>query len=104
MKMDANQLTTLSAMILSASLLAGCHKNNQTQSATANAPSPALGGERTVLEQSISAWTSGDRAGAVSQFLQIDWTKGNPFSSGSILHYSEAEFAALPPETRAKLG
>jgi hypothetical protein len=87
--------------VLSASLLAGCGKNNQTQSA--KAPSPALSSERTALEQSIAAWTSGDKAGAVSQFLQIDWTKGKPFSSGSILHYSEAEFAALPPETRAKL-
>src|SRR5262245_20664379 len=100
--MNANQLTTLSAMVLSASLLAGCGKNNQTQSA--KAPPQASSGERTALEQSISAWTSGDKAGAVAQFLQIDWTKGKPFSSGSILHYSEAEFAALPPETRAKLG
>src|SRR5262245_1174911 len=100
--MNANPLTTLSAMVLSASLLAGCGKNNQTQSA--KDPPQASSVERTALEQSISAWTSGDKAGAVSQFLQIDWAKGKPFSSGSILHYSEAEFAALPPETRAKLG
>jgi hypothetical protein len=87
-------------MLLSASLLAGCGKN-QTQSA--KAPPQASSGERTALEQSISAWTSGDKAGAVSQFLQIDWTKGKPFSSGSILHYTEAEFAALPSDTRTKL-
>src|SRR5262245_51552455 len=100
--MNANPLTTLSAMVLSASLLAGCGKDNQTQSA--KAPPQASSSERSALEQSISAWAGGDKAGAVSQFLQIDWTKGKPFSSASILHYSEAEFAALPPETRAKLG
>src|SRR5262249_31098287 len=87
-KMNANQLITLWAMVLG-TLLTGCGKNNQTQSA--KAPPQASSGERTALEQSISVWTSGDKGGAVSQFLQIDWTKGKPFSSGSVLHYTEAE-------------
>src|SRR5262245_7826928 len=100
--MNASQLTSLSTMLLSAALLTGCSKDNQTQSA--KAPPQASSSERTALEQSIAVWTSGDKAGGVSQFLQIDWTKGKPFSSGSILHYSEAEFAAVPVETRAKLG
>ena len=99
--MIACQPAILLAMALTASLMAGCRQNNQTQSA--KAPLPAPSGERTALEQSISAWTSGDKAGAVTQFLQIDWTKGKPFSTGSVLHYSEAEFAALPPGTRTKL-
>ena len=99
--MNANRLAKLLVMAFTASLIGGCGQSQQPQSA--KAPPSAPSGEQTALEQSLSAWTSGDKAGAVSQFLQIDWTKGKPFSSGSVLHYTEAEFAALPPDTRTKL-
>src|SRR5262245_13791144 len=99
--MDANRLAKLLAMALTASFIAGCGKSQQTQ--TSKAPPSTPSGEQTALEQSLSAWSSGDQTRAVDQFVQIDWTKGKPFSSGSVLHYTEAEFAALPPDTRTKL-
>lgn len=58
---------------------------------------------KTSLEKAMFSWTEGDKKSAVEAFLRLDWKKDTLFSSGSVLRYSEAEFAALPQAVREKI-
>lgn len=55
-------------------------------------------------ESVLSAWQQGDKATAVSRFVQVDWTARPLFASNSVLGLSETQFRAIPNSSRqAKL-
>lgn len=52
------------------------------------------------LESALSAWQAGDKATAVSRFVQVDWTRRPLFASNSVLGLSETQFQAIPNSSR----
>ncbi|MBX3733648.1 MAG: hypothetical protein KF791_13760 [Verrucomicrobiae bacterium] len=66
------------------------------QSADANAANATM-------DQAMESWRAGQKAKAVEQFVTVDFSKRPLFPAGSILNYSEAQFAALNPAAREKV-
>jgi hypothetical protein len=85
-----------SIALLLTSLLAGfatgCGQKPGEPVAKPTTPAP---GSQTPLEQAITLTSAGQMDQAVATFLKLDWAQ-RPFSPGSILNYSEVEFAKLP--------
>ena len=74
----------LAAMLIV--LLASCGRQGPLVPTTTSA---------TPLEQALTRWRQGDRAGAIQRFLDADWTGGPVFSSGSVLSNRESELPGL---------
>ncbi len=89
------QLTAglLVLFLLATLTLAGCGKGV-----------PPSGDSKTTktgtMDAVLSAWGQGDKAGAVSRFLEIDWSARPLFSSSSALGLSEAQFQKIPAGER----
>lgn len=58
---------------------------------------------QTPAEQSMALWNAGKKDAATEKFMSVDWKSGNLFSSGSILNYSEKQFAEAPQAEKEKL-
>jgi hypothetical protein len=72
-------------------------------------PSPAGAGtlakkDIATLGQAMKQYSAGQRDAAVATFLAVDFARRPLFDSGSVLNYTEAQFAALPQAARDKLG
>ncbi len=48
------------------------------------------------LQSLVTLWQQGDRAKAVSQFVETDWKVWPLFAADSVLSFSEAQFGGLP--------
>jgi predicted small lipoprotein YifL len=78
--------------------LAGCGKKPQAPGTT---PPPATNTASTpVVEPVLTAWQQGDQAGAISRFLDTDWSTRPLFTPGSTMSLSEEQFVALPTSDR----
>jgi hypothetical protein len=82
-------------------LTQGCSRKSGTVS---EKPATVEPHDPTVLEQSMSLWAAGNQDTATEKFMSVDWSAGQPFSTGAILNYSETQFAALPQAARDKIG
>ena len=80
----------VSAMAAVLILLAGCGKKT---SSSGGSSSPA---EVPVTQPVMTAWQQGDKATAVSKFVETDWSGRPLFAPGSALSLTEAEFSSLP--------
>lgn len=91
-------LVTILVATTLAVTLAGCGKKPQ---APGNPPPPTANAASTpVAEPMLTAWQQGDQAGALSRFLETDWSKRPLFTPGSTLSLSEEQFVALPTSDR----
>jgi hypothetical protein len=48
----------------------------------------------------LTVWQQGDKSGAVSRFLETDWSARPLFTPGSTLGITETQFRALPAADR----
>jgi hypothetical protein len=95
-------------------VLAGCGPNERpvsTASPAAPTASPAAEAAKAPtssspgMEQVITSWQNGDKAAAVSQFVQVDWSARPLFPADSPLNLSEDQFVSLSQSDRtSKLG
>ncbi len=92
-------------LALAAALVAltACGDRNAPKS-TSGAGTGNAADQATPLEQSLARWRSGDQAGAVQRFLEIEWKPGEPaFAPGSPLSAREADLPNLPAAKRDPL-
>lgn len=52
------------------------------------------------FESVMTAWQQGDKATAISHFVQVDWTARPLFAPDSALGLSEAQFETVPASSR----
>jgi len=57
----------------------------------------------TPLEQALTRWQQGDQAGAIEQFIHIDWKAGPALSAHSPLKTREKDFPAMSAPAREEL-
>ncbi len=76
--------------------MGGCSKKAPGSTAL----QPGAVSQPTPLENCIALWSSGQPEAAMEKFVALDWNATTLFSAGSPLHYSEAEFVALPAAAR----
>ena len=55
------------------------------------------GSKTGIAEPVLAAWEKGDKATAISLFVDADWSKRPLFAPGTTLGLSEKQFQALPP-------
>ena len=55
------------------------------------------------MEETMKLWRDGKQSEAVEKFLTVDFSKRPLFPTGSVLNYTEPQFAALPQAARDKL-
>ena len=68
--------------------LAGCGKREQAS----------------VLSPIVEQWQKGEKAGAISRFVDSDWTARPLFASGTVMSLNEDQFQKLPvTEVSAKM-
>jgi hypothetical protein len=90
----------LATLVVSSLLWAtGCGQG--TAPKTADSPGAASG--QTPLESVIALWTGGNQDEAAEAFLKLDFSQARLFSKGSVLSYSETEFAALSEAARGQV-
>jgi hypothetical protein len=80
--------TTISAVLTVSLLLTGCGKKADPPGSTASAAAP-------IAQPSMTAWQQGDKATAISTFVETDWSSGPLFAANSTLSLSEDQFKAL---------
>jgi hypothetical protein len=95
--MNKKTLATLAAFALIGVSLTGC--SQQTDS-SGNSPPPKGQQDITaattpVIQPALTAWQQGDKATAVSRFLETDWSARPLFKPGSTLSMSEEQFKSL---------
>ena len=74
--------------VLAATLLAGCGKKPVSPSSPPSRAAP-------VTQPAMTAWQQGDKTGAVSSFVETDWSGRPLFPSDSTLSLTEDQFKAL---------
>ncbi len=85
--------TAIFTIVTASLLLAGCSK----QSASPGSPPSTAAA---VTQSAITAWQQGDKAAAVTRFVETDWTSRPLFASGSALSLTEDQFKALSNSER----
>ena len=80
--------TTISAVLALSLLLTGCGKKAGPPGSTASAAAP-------IAQPSMTAWQQGDKATAISSFVETEWSSGPLFAANSTLSLSEDQFKAL---------
>lgn len=88
-------------LTLTAGVLGGCG-DRPAGTSSASGPVAVAGEGRTVLEDSLDVWRSGNKAAAVDTFLKLD-PSARLFAPGAPLSLSESAFVALPAEAREKM-
>jgi len=92
-------------VIVALSLPAPGADKNSAKGQDSQPPSRAVAQKSnpTPLEQALSKCRQGDKAGAVEQFLKIDWKAGPAFSPKSPLSVREKDLPAMSAPDREKL-
>ncbi len=100
-------LNRVVAILLAASFLGGgltgCGKKSDSSSGTSGPANPqqtATSAKAAVIGPAFTAWQQGDKAAAVSRFLETDWSVRPLFQPGSALSLSEAQFKSLSASDR----
>jgi hypothetical protein len=95
--MNRNLLPTLAAFALITVGLTSCGKKTDSS----GSPPPPKGQQDAasattpVMQSLLTAWRQGDKAAAVSGFLETDWSVRPLFTPGSTLSLSEEQFKSL---------
>jgi hypothetical protein len=97
--MDKNTLATLASFALVGLGLIGCGKNSDSTGTLVSRPKGRQDIELATtpaLQSLLTSWQEGDKSGAVSRFLETDWSARPLFTPGSTLSLSEEQFKSLP--------
>jgi hypothetical protein len=90
--------TVINAALAVSVLTIGCGKKTSPPSSTSAVAAP-------VAQAAMTAWQQGDKSGAVTSFVETDWSHGPLFAANSTLSLSEDQFKALSNADRqAKSG
>ncbi len=93
----------LGIIALAVGLTAGCGEKNPAHSGPdRNQSSPATA-SATPLEEALSQWQTGNHAGAVQRFIEIDWKSAPAIRAGSTLSRKESDLPGMPAPEREKL-
>jgi hypothetical protein len=79
---------TITTVLTVSLLMAGCGKKAGPPGSNASAATP-------IAQPSMTAWQQGDKATAISSFVETDWSSGPLFAANSTLSLSEDQFKAL---------
>ena len=81
--------TTRTTAVLAALLLfTACSRKAERSGPTASAAMP-------IAQPAMTAWQQGDKATAISSFVETEWSSGPLFAANSTLSLSEVQFKAL---------
>jgi major membrane immunogen (membrane-anchored lipoprotein) len=89
---------TITAVLTVSLLLAGCGKKAGPPGSNASAAAP-------IAQPCMTAWQQGDKAAAISAFVETEWSSGPLFAADSTLSLTEDQYKALSNADRqAKSG
>jgi len=95
------KMKIISGIILVCFVLAGCGKKIDS------AANPSLVKQQdttpattATIQPVLTAWQQGDQSGAISNFLETDWSSRPLFTPGSALSLNEKQFGSLPSTDR----
>ena len=100
---DFMKIQTISTLLAVSIVLAGCGNKNvssDTSASSAKDQSSAASAATPVAQAAMNAWQQGDKAKAVSSFLEADWSARPLFPPDSPLSLTEDQFKSLSDADR----